>query len=137
MTNPSRSKVKSTLAAAFSALLAMTALSSAQSTIATLSGLAPSAGTLNPALASGTTDYTASVAYATTDITVTPTATDPAATITVNSVPITSGSPSGAISLNPTDEGAGVGIDLVQVKIRRTLAVGGKLFARLNVQNTP
>jgi hypothetical protein len=30
-----------------------------------------------------------------------------------------------------------VGIDLVQVKIRRTLAVGGKLFARLNVANTP
>jgi hypothetical protein len=30
-----------------------------------------------------------------------------------------------------------VGIDLVQVKIRRTLASGGILFARLNVENTP
>jgi autotransporter-associated beta strand protein len=41
------------------------------------------------------------------------------------------------IIITPADEGAGVGIDLVQVKIRRTLAVGGKLFARLNVANTP
>ena len=29
------------------------------------------------------------------------------------------------------------GIDSVQVKIRRTLAVGGKLFARLSAVNTP
>jgi len=35
-----------------------------------------------------------------------------------------------------SNDGAGVGIDLVQVKIRRTLAVGGKLFVRLNVANT-
>jgi autotransporter-associated beta strand protein len=41
------------------------------------------------------------------------------------------------IIIAPTDEGAGVGVDKVQVKIRRTLAVGGKLFARLNVLNTP
>jgi autotransporter-associated beta strand protein len=41
------------------------------------------------------------------------------------------------IIITPTDEGAGAGIDLVQVKIRRTLAVGGKLFARLNAENTP
>ncbi len=41
------------------------------------------------------------------------------------------------IIITPTDDGAGVGIDLVQVKIRRTLAVDGKLFARLNVENTP
>jgi hypothetical protein len=41
------------------------------------------------------------------------------------------------IIIAPTDEGAGVGVDSVQVKIRRTLAVGGKLFARLNVLNTP
>ena len=41
------------------------------------------------------------------------------------------------IIITPTDDGAGVGIDSVQVKIRRTLAVGGKLFARLNVVVTP
>jgi autotransporter-associated beta strand protein len=41
------------------------------------------------------------------------------------------------IIITPTDDFYPVGIDMVQVKIRRTLAVGGKLFARLNVQNTP
>ena len=41
------------------------------------------------------------------------------------------------IIITPTDDGAGAGIDLVQVKIRRTLAVGGKLFVRLNVANSP
>ncbi|OYU71956.1 MAG: hypothetical protein CFE32_25150, partial [Alphaproteobacteria bacterium PA3] len=74
----------------------MTALSSAQ-TDSTLSGLVPSAGTLAPAFASGTTSYTASVPYATTDITVTPTAVNALATITVNGVAVTSGSPSGSI----------------------------------------
>jgi fibronectin-binding autotransporter adhesin len=38
------------------------------------------------------------------------------------------------IIIAPTDNGA---IDSVQVKIIRTLAVGGKLFARLNVQKAP
>jgi hypothetical protein len=37
------------------------------------------------------------------------------------------------IIITPDDDGAAAGIDLVEVKIRRTLAVGGKLFARLNV----
>ncbi|MCX6868859.1 MAG: hypothetical protein NTV46_22185, partial [Verrucomicrobia bacterium] len=37
------------------------------------------------------------------------------------------------IIITPNDEGGGTGIDLVQVKIKRTLAVGGKLFVRLNV----
>jgi hypothetical protein len=38
------------------------------------------------------------------------------------------------IIITPTDNGA---IDSVQVKIIRTLAVGNKLFARLNVQKAP
>lgn len=38
------------------------------------------------------------------------------------------------IIINVTDDGAAVGVDLVEVKIRRsTFAVDGKLFARLNV----
>jgi hypothetical protein len=37
------------------------------------------------------------------------------------------------IVITPDDDGAAVGIDLVEVKIRRTLAVDGKLFVRLNV----
>ncbi len=40
------------------------------------------------------------------------------------------------IVITPTDEGAGADIDLVEVKIRRSLAAGGKLFARLNVAVT-
>jgi uncharacterized repeat protein (TIGR02543 family) len=81
---------------------------------ATLSDLSLSSGTLVPTFASATTSYTASVANnisATTSytasvannitsITVTPTATDTNATITVNTTPVASGSVSGAISLN-------------------------------------
>ncbi len=40
------------------------------------------------------------------------------------------------IVITPADDGAGAGIDLVEVKIRRTLAMGGKLFVRLNVEVT-
>ena len=41
------------------------------------------------------------------------------------------------IIITPTNDGAGAGIDIVQVKIKRTLAVGGKLFSRLHVTVTP
>jgi hypothetical protein len=40
------------------------------------------------------------------------------------------------VEIDVTDDGAGVGIDLVNVKIRRTLAVDGKLFIRLNAEIT-
>jgi len=62
--------------------------------------LAPSAGTLTPAFDSGTTSYTAKVPSSATTITVTPTAADTNATITVNGNPVVSGSPSGANSLS-------------------------------------
>jgi hypothetical protein len=39
--------------------------------------------------------------------------------------------------ITPTHNGADVAIDSVQVNIRRFLAVGGKLFARLNVVKAP
>ena len=67
---------------------------------ATLSNLVLSSGTLNPAFASATTTYTASVANSVSSITVTPTANEANATITVNGVPVTSGSASGAIALS-------------------------------------
>jgi hypothetical protein len=38
------------------------------------------------------------------------------------------------IIVTPDEDGAAAGIDLVEVKIRRTLAVDGQLFARLNVR---
>jgi hypothetical protein len=65
-----------------------------------LSALAISSGTLTPAFSSTVLNYTASVPYETTSITVTPTASLPNTTITVNGTTVASGSASGAISLN-------------------------------------
>jgi autotransporter-associated beta strand protein len=89
------------LLSAFAALtlLALPVVALAQSD-ATLADLAPSDGTLTPAFASGTFGYTASVPYTTTSMTVTPTATDPLATVTVDGSPLTSGNASGPISLS-------------------------------------
>jgi len=79
---------------------------------ADLSELTISSGTLSPAFASGTTDYTASVLNATTSLIVTPTKAEPNAIIEsrVNGgafAPVTSGSSSGALALsvgtNPID----------------------------------
>jgi alpha-tubulin suppressor-like RCC1 family protein len=68
---------------------------------ATLAGLSLSSGSPTPTLAPGTTSYTAHVGTATTAVAVTPTATDPAATITVNGQAVASGSASEPISLAP------------------------------------
>lgn len=82
------------------ALLAMTAVSSAQSD-ATLFNLVPSAGTLDPAFSSGTIGYTATVPYATANVTLTPTATDPVLpTITVNGATVASGVASAPLPLS-------------------------------------
>ncbi len=67
---------------------------------ADLSNLTLSTGTLTPVFASATTSYTSSVANAVNSITVTPTAADAGATITVNGNAVTSGTASGAIALN-------------------------------------
>ena len=72
----------------------------ALSTNANLSSLGLSAGTLAPAFASSTTNYTASVSNAVTSMTVTPTVADSTATVKVNGVTVASGSASGVISLN-------------------------------------
>ncbi|WP_295794209.1 cadherin-like beta sandwich domain-containing protein [Mucilaginibacter sp.] len=69
-------------------------------TNANLSNFSISTGTLTPAFAAGTTNYTTSVPNTTTQITVTPTASDPSATITVNGVAVISGSASGYLNLN-------------------------------------
>jgi LEA14-like dessication related protein len=66
---------------------------------ANLSNLALSQGTLAPVFASGTTSYTASVAFASSALTVTPTVADATASVMVNGVPVTSGNASGAIAL--------------------------------------
>ena len=70
---------------------------------ANLSNLILSAGTLDPAFASTTTSYTASVPNSVSSITLTPTASDAGASIRVNTTPVVSGSQSSAISLNVGD----------------------------------
>jgi LEA14-like dessication related protein len=69
------------------------------STNANLSSLVFSTGMLTPTFASGTTTYAQSVPYATTSLTVTPTAADTTATIKVNGATITSGSTSSPVVL--------------------------------------
>jgi len=66
---------------------------------AALSSLALSSGTLSPAFASGTNNYTATVSNATTSVTITPVTSDNTATVTVNGTLLTSGSASAGIPL--------------------------------------
>jgi hypothetical protein len=67
---------------------------------ASLINLAISSGTLSPAFASGTTSYTNSVLNNIASVTVTPTVNVSCALVTVNSINVTSGSPSVPINLN-------------------------------------
>jgi len=64
-----------------------------------LSSLKMSKGTFSPVFAGGTTSYTDAVANIVTSVTVTPTASDPGATIQVNGAMVPSGTASGAINL--------------------------------------
>jgi uncharacterized repeat protein (TIGR01451 family) len=64
-----------------------------------LGGFSLSSGTTTPVFLAGTTGYTSGVGNNVTSITVTPVV-DSTANVTVNGTPVTSGSPSGAISLN-------------------------------------
>jgi len=70
------------------------------STDATLSNLVSSYGAFGQTFALGTTSYTQSVSNATSSITVTPTANQANATITVNGTTVSSGSASGSLALN-------------------------------------
>ena len=72
--------------------MAVTIRKSDHSDDATLSALALSKGTLSPSFASGTTSYTASVGYGVERVTVTPTANDSNAAISVNTTEVDSGS---------------------------------------------
>ncbi len=64
-----------------------------------LSNLTLSNGTLSPVFSSATTNYSTNVGYGLTTMTVTPTASDPAATITVNGATVPSGTASSHIPL--------------------------------------
>ena len=77
----------------------VTVTRSAASTIATLSNLVVSAGSLSPSFSSSTTSYTSSVADTVTSTTVTPTVTNANATVTVNGTTVASAATSAVISL--------------------------------------
>lgn len=75
---------------------------------ASLGSLSLSSGTLSPALAAGTTFYTASVSSSTNNITVTPAVADPNASVTVNGSAVASGGASPAIDLVTGDNAISV-----------------------------
>ena len=68
--------------------------------ISSLSSLSLSSVTLYPAFSSSVTSYTASVQFSVSSLTVTPTASDANAAISVNGTPVNSGSASSSISLS-------------------------------------
>lgn len=77
---------------------------------ATLKTLAVSPGSTSPGFSSGRTNYTVHVPHGTGAIRVTPTASDPGATVTVNGSAAVSGQASSAIDLN-------VGRNLIRVEV--------------------
>jgi hypothetical protein len=66
---------------------------------ASLTGMVMSAGPLSPAFVPATLAYAAQVPYSVASVTVTPTAAQGSATVTVNGVPVVNGSPSAALPL--------------------------------------
>jgi len=71
----------------------------APSSVATLSLLKLSNGAISPAFSSANSSYTASVANGVSSMTVTPTTTDPTATVKINGAAVSSGSASNPITL--------------------------------------
>lgn len=89
---------------------------------ATLSGLVPSAGTLNPAFSTDTLDYAVAVANAIDSLTLTPTADDANATIVIDGQSVASGSASQAIALS-------VGSTVIQVMVTAEDGMTAKTYA--------
>lgn len=77
------------------------ALAAVPFTNARVAGLVMHEAPLLPLFASGTTGYSACVSNATTEVTITPTAEDPDASVKVNGVPVPSGTASGPIPIAP------------------------------------
>jgi hypothetical protein len=98
----------------------------ADHTSAKLSGLALSAGTMDPPFANTTYNYTAKVGHDCNAITVTPTAEDSRATIKINGAPVTSGQPSGQISLDPGSD------NIITVEVTPNVGDPQKYTIRVN-----
>lgn len=88
-----------------------------------LAGLAASVGSLNPVFTSGTTSYALQVPNAATQITLTPVAAGPGATITVNGQAVSSGSPSAPLTLAVGDNLVPVVVESQDMSARTTYIV--------------
>jgi len=96
------------------------------STDATLAALSTTAGTFTPVFSSATTGYAATVTYNTSSVTVTPTVNESHATVQaeINSggyAPVTSGSPSAVLNLNP-------GTNTIHIKVTAEDGVTTKTY---------
>ncbi len=105
------------------------------STNADLAALSLSVGTLNPAFASATTGYTATVGHNSTAITVTPVTQSTTGTVRVNAAPVSSGNASAPINLSVGQNtlsivvtaGDGVSAKTYTVTVTRAVAGPGDL----------
>jgi hypothetical protein len=89
---------------------------------AELADLTISEGALSPVFSPGSTSYTVDVASDVASLTVTPTAADAGATITVEGVAVASGAPSGAIPLDP-------GMNFLFIVVTATDGITQELYA--------
>ena len=110
-------------AVAMDAAKTVTATFAALSNNADLAALALSSGTLTPPFASGTASYASSVAFDHVSITVTPTAADAGATVTVNGLPVAAGSTSGPIALAVGANPIAVRVTAADTVTKRTYAI--------------
>ena len=106
--------------------LSLSVSASVPTNISTLSALSLSSGSLTPSFASNNFSYSSTVPASVNSITVTPVATDELAAITVNSLPVTNGNTSQAISLN-------TGVNTITVNVT---AQDGITVSTYNIQVT-
>ena len=106
--------------------LSLSVSASVPTNISTLSALSLSSGSLTPSFASNNFSYSSTVPASVNSITVTPVATDALAAITVNSLPVTNGNTSQAISLN-------TGVNTITVNVT---AQDGITVSTYNIQVT-
>jgi protocatechuate 3,4-dioxygenase beta subunit/uncharacterized membrane protein len=101
----------------------VTRAAAALSSDASLAALLPSSGSLSPAFAAATTQYSLALANTVTGLSLTPTATQAGATITVNGSTVASGQASGSTSLAVGDNTLSVVVTAPDGVTRRTYTV--------------
>lgn len=102
---------------------------------ANLSGLIMSNGTLSPSFSPSITAYTATVPYSISTTTLTPTAQDPDATITVNGQVVVSGAASNPINLNVGSNPVTVTVKSPDTTVTKTYTVTITRQGNVNLSN--